>query len=94
MPKLKHGTLIPTDKEDMEITAAALNDPDAQPLSDEQFARMKPFKSVFGRPKAAVTKISTTVRFDPDILDYFKSTGAGWQSRMNDALKQWVHEHK
>ncbi len=94
MLKHKRNIIIPTDAEDAEITAAALSDPDAQPLTDEDLARMKPYKSVFGRPKAAITKKSTTVRFDPEILDYFKSTGTGWQSRMNAVLGEYVRNHK
>jgi uncharacterized protein (DUF4415 family) len=40
-----------------------------------------------GRPKAAVTKISTTIRLDADILKALKSTGAGWQTRANGILR-------
>lgn len=45
-----------------------------------------------GRQKLP-TKVSTTVRFDADVLEAFKSTGRGWQTRMNDALKEWLREH-
>lgn len=38
-------------------------------------------------------KVSTTVRFDRDVLEAFRSTGRGWQSRMNEALKEWLKEH-
>lgn len=51
MLKYKRNIIIPTDAEDAEITAAALSDSDAQPLTDEDLARMKPYKSVFGRPR-------------------------------------------
>ena len=34
MPALKPGTVIPTDEEDAVITAAALSDPDALPLTE------------------------------------------------------------
>ena len=39
-------------------------------------------------PQQAPTKTPVTVRLDPDVLDKFKSTGPGWQSRMNEALRQ------
>ena len=39
-------------------------------------------------PQAAPTKKAVTLRLDPDVLDKFKSTGPGWQSRMNEALRQ------
>ena len=45
-----------------------------------------------GRP-AGQTKASQTVRFDLDILAAFKATGKGWQTRMNDALREWLKEH-
>ncbi|WLI90358.1 BrnA antitoxin family protein [Massilia sp. R2A-15] len=42
------------------------------------------------RPAADTTKISTTIRFDADILAAFKAQGDGWQTRMNDALRDWL----
>ena len=41
-----------------------------------------------GRPKAPVTKVSTTLRLDPDVIDHFKADGPGWQSRINAALRK------
>lgn len=46
-----------------------------------------------GRPNAGETKISTTIRFDADILAAFKAKGDGWQTRMNDALRDWLRVH-
>lgn len=46
-----------------------------------------------GRPLVAATKISTTIRFDADILAAFKAQGDGWQTRMNDALREWLRSH-
>jgi uncharacterized protein (DUF4415 family) len=34
------------------------------------------------------------MRIDPDVLDAFKATGPGWQTRINDALKSWVQTQK
>ena len=36
------------------------------------------------------TKQLVSVRYSPEVLAYFKSQGAGWQTRMDEALKQWV----
>ncbi|MDZ4393741.1 MAG: BrnA antitoxin family protein [Cypionkella sp.] len=41
-----------------------------------------------GRPKSTAPKISTTLRLDPEVLEAFKSSGPGWQSRMNEALRK------
>lgn len=43
-----------------------------------------------GRPVGGGSKISTTIRFDADVLAAFKASGEGWQTRMNDALKEWL----
>jgi uncharacterized protein (DUF4415 family) len=43
-----------------------------------------------GRPVGSGTKVSTTIRFDADVLAAFKATGDGWQTRMNDVLKEWL----
>ena len=55
-------------------------------------ALLKPKKT--GRPLGSGTKRSTTVRFDTDVLDAFKATGRGWQTRMNNALRDWLKEHR
>ncbi len=43
-----------------------------------------------GRPKLAVTKRSTTIRLDADVLEAFKQKGPRWQSRINEVLKDWL----
>ena len=39
--------------------------------------------------KKAVTKVVTTIRLDPDVLDYFKSMGKGYQTRINAVLRAY-----
>ena len=46
-----------------------------------------------GRPKAESTKLSLTVRYDAEVIDAFKATGKGWQTRMNAALRDWLKTH-
>lgn len=41
-------------------------------------------------PQRAATKQLVSVRYSPEVLSYFKASGAGWQTRMDEALKQWV----
>jgi uncharacterized protein (DUF4415 family) len=38
-------------------------------------------------------KKQVAIRFDEDVLNQFRATGKGWQTRMNDALKEWLKEH-
>ena len=46
-----------------------------------------------GRPKSDSTKQALTVRYDADVVEAFKATGKGWQTRMNDALRDWLKTH-
>ena len=84
---------MPTVAEDKEITAAAKADPDAQPLTPKQLQAMVPLKSMRGRPKSENKKLLVSVRYSPEVVAYFKSTGDGWQSRMDGVLQQYVTRH-
>ena len=46
-----------------------------------------------GRPPAAVVKERITIRFDADVLEAFRATGKGWQTRVNDAMREWLRTH-
>ena len=83
---------LPTAAEDAAITAAALADPDAVPLTDAEWAQVKPLARR-GRPLGSGTKTQVTLRLDVEVLAKFKATGDGWQTRINDALKSWVQTH-
>ena len=84
---------MPTLREERAITAAAKADPDAQPLTAKQLASMVPLRSLRGRPKSANPKQLVSVRYSPEVLAYFKSTGEGWQSRMDGVLREYVTRH-
>ena len=84
---------MPTAVEDKAITAAAKSDPDAQPLTPTQLKAMVPLKSLRGRPKSENKKLLVSVRYSPEVVAYFKSTGEGWQSRMDGVLRQYVSRH-
>jgi len=49
-----------------------------------------------GRPAkpAGERKVNQTLRIDPDVLDAFKATGSGWQTLMNDALRDYATAHR
>src|SRR5574337_83184 len=44
-------------------------------------------------PGRAPRKVPTTIRFDADVLDALKATGLGWQTRLNEAMREWVKKH-
>jgi uncharacterized protein (DUF4415 family) len=92
MPRLKPGRIIPTDAEDAAITAAAQSDPDARPLTDEEWQAAAP-KARVGSPLSAMTKQAISIRLSPEVLDYFKSAGPGWQTRIDAVLREYVASH-
>ncbi len=47
-----------------------------------------------GRPPGSSTKTQTTVRISNDVLRYFRATGRGWQTRIDDALKEYVSSQR
>ena len=45
-------------------------------------------------PQKAPTKQRVNVRLDADVLEHFKAGGAGWQTRLNAALRRAVDEER
>ncbi len=99
---------MPTPDEDAEIQRGIEADDDARELTDEELARMRPAAEVLpevvaaykagklkrrGRPRKANPKVSVHIRFSPEVVAHFKATGKGWQTRMDEALKEWIAEH-
>lgn len=89
MPKLKPGTIIPTAAEDAAIDAGIAADPDTAELSAADFARLQPARR--GRPKLPSTKQAVKLRLDPDVIEAFRALGSGWQSKINEALRDALH---
>lgn len=49
-----------------------------------------------GRPVGstkAAPKVQTAIRFDPDVLAGLRATGRGWQTRVNEAARDWLRRH-
>ncbi len=73
-------------------------------LSMAQVKRMRPASAVLPSslqsklrtrgPQKAPTKERITIRLSPDVVQPFRETGAGWQSRLDAALKDWLKSHK
>jgi uncharacterized protein (DUF4415 family) len=80
----------PSVEEDRAIRDAANSDPDAQPLSDAQLKDMVPIRALRGRPKSPNKKVLVSVRYSQEVIEYFRSTGEGWQSRMDSVLRKYV----
>lgn len=72
---------------------------DSPEATDEELAQAKPFAEAFpelaesirrarGRPPVEKPRQQISIRLDPDVVEKFKATGKGWQSRINEVLKQ------
>ena len=69
-------------------------DEDDRPASQEQLdAALVEYRRKRGRP-AGSSKVSTTIRFDADVVERFRARGRGWQSQMNAALREWLQAHE
>ena len=44
-------------------------------------------------PQKAPTKERITIRLSPEVVQPFRDTGEGWQSRLDAALKDWLKSH-
>jgi len=86
---------------DEDIRRAIAEDPDAAPeLTEEMMAQARPAEEVFpelvaayraGRgPQKKPTKVPVSIRLDPEVVDYFRAGGEGWQSRINEALVEYI----
>ncbi len=88
--RLRPQIHLPSEEENAKILAAALADPDAQPLREEQLKAMQPLRTLRGRPPSDNKKILVSVRYSPEVIAYFKATGDGWQARMDGVLREYI----
>ncbi len=65
----------------------------AQPFSTLPAALQEKLVGLRGRPKAAVTKERITIRLSREVVEPFRATGDGWQTRLDAALKDWLKDH-
>lgn len=91
-----------TPPEDAAIDAGIAADPDTKEWTDEDMAQARPAAEALpagvlaafegarkrGRPAAANTKVKVMLRIDPDVVEAYRSSGPGWQTRMNEALRK------
>ncbi|WP_081619408.1 BrnA antitoxin family protein [Thioalkalivibrio sp. ALJ9] len=75
--------------EESSIQAGIDADPETREPSED---KTKALRRV-GRPPLPVTKERITIRLSPDVVEAFRATGKGWQTRMDSALKDWLKDH-
>ena len=106
--KTRSGRVIhlPAREEDAQINEGIATDPDNPEWTDSDFASALPARAFFSPevyaqmcamrqrgPKNKPLKVPTTIRFDADVLAALKASGKGWQTRVNQALRDWLKAH-
>ena len=81
---------MPSKEDNRNIVKAAKADPDAKPLTKAQLGAMVPMRALRGRPRSERKKLLLSVRYSPEVVAYFRSTGEGWQARMDGVLQAYV----
>ena len=93
-PLNKPGRLIaPTDAENAAINRGIAADSDTIEITATLAAKMKPLARR-GRPMVDNPKEPITTRLDADVLAAIKATGRGWQTRLNEVLREDVAQGK
>lgn len=65
-----------------------------RPLTREEMQKgVAAYRKKRGRPISTTRKEQVSVRYSPEVLTYFRSTGEGWQTRMDAALQLLVKKH-
>jgi uncharacterized protein (DUF4415 family) len=95
------GNNMPNAKKKARYSQKDLRDVSDNPeLTKADFARAKPFAEAFpdlaasirkGRgPNKAPTKKLVSLRLSPEVIEHFKATGDGWQSRIDETLRKII----
>ena len=88
--------LPPIDKERMkklnEMQDKDIDLSDMPALTQEQLARFVPAK-LLNRSLYRPVKIPVKINYDADVLEWFRSFGKGYQTRINSALREYMLTH-
>lgn len=95
MPRKPNPELLDTDTPEAteEWFAKARPASEVLPGLFGQSVAQEMLKPKRGRPALAAPKEHVNIRLDADIVGAFKETGAGWQTRLNNALRDWLKTH-
>lgn len=81
--------IMPSIEEDKQIATGILADADTFEPDAAQLNNLRPI----GRPKLENPKQAVSIRLSPQVIEFFKKDGKGWQTRLNEALEQHVATH-
>ena len=100
----KSKLIPPTEKEEAAINSGIDTDPDTWEATEKEFSQMRTAAEVLpevvenyrknrGRPFKENPKIQLSLRLSPETVNYFRSTGKGWQTKIDEVLKEYVIAH-
>lgn len=80
-------------------------DGEVRELTKADIARMRPAAEVVpqvveawrrarGRPPKETTKQQVTLRLSPEVLEFFRKQGRGWQTKIDEVLNRYVARKK
>ena len=88
----------------MDPSRGNLHDPDNPEWSEADFQQARPaaealppsllLKLAVRGPQKAPTKEQINIRLSRPVLEAFRASGAGWQTRIDEALQDWLRTHK
>ena len=65
---------------------------DDRPLTEnEMLSGVAEYRRSRGRP-VGTSKEQVSIRFDTDVLSALRATGRGWQTRVNDTMREWLKQ--
>jgi uncharacterized protein (DUF4415 family) len=82
-----------SNEEDARITAAAEADPDARPMTEAEWEAARLTLRIGRPPFSCPKKAPVTMRLDVDVIAALKATGKGWQTRVNEVMREWLKTH-
>lgn len=80
----KNGEVRPLTKADIDLFRPA-----QEVVSPHMMEMIQ--KQARGRPKKTEPKQQVTLRLDTDVIEHFRALGPGWQTRINAALRDFLH---
>lgn len=90
---IRGGLILPTEAEEKAINQGIASDPDTMEITAAMAGKLQLVRGP-GRPAVARPKVPTTLRIDDDVLSIIKHSGKGWQTRINDVLRDAVRRGK
>ena len=91
---MKHKPLINKDGEVRELMREDFER--FRPIAEATPSLLAKIKKGIGErgPQKLPKKVPISIRVSPETAEYFRSTGKGWQGRINEILKEYIAHHK